>query len=568
MKRTKVLLFALLIIPAVLFASGVQSGPAAAASGPGGIPSYINLDGYFPVVKQGTNISLTVSWLPDQAFNKLNDPAQIWWFTFVRNAMNIDLKVTARAPGNEIKNIMFASGDLPDIWMDGLTPDDIVNYGIGEKQIMPISDFINPTLMPLLSKVYSDDPELMSPSVASDGKIYGFSNFRGKDWLHGPITGGLARLFYNQKWLDQLGLKVPGTLDEYLNVLRQFKTIGSDVLPDAGIFQATNSFPLICSALGFHWATWNSVTGIDFTGVGTRNGKATFIYGDRDIYAKFLQTYKTMYDEGLITRDFFTMDNNARTAITMQGKGGVLPTPMMTLTAPQYRFDYVSAKPLTSELNSQIFWVSPNNYVQPNLMVITSKCKYPEVVCRMADFHFDEVNCVLAMSGYPDNNPAMNYGMQKGWHIENNQITHDMDNPAFYENSPNYWTMSRIRPTNNQIGLLKDNNAIGMRIYGLNPPKEDWDINDANSFSRKSTYENLSVYAVTEFPFVVYWDGATSKRLTDLAGVINDYAIIQFAQFVTGARPLSELNNYFAELDRLNYQEYLKYFVDYYDAVK
>ena len=85
---------------------------------------------------------------------------------------------------------------------------------------------------------------------------------------------------------------------------------------------------------------------------------------------------------------------------------------------------------------------------------------------------------------------------------------------------------------------------------------------------RASTYDNLSVHAVTEFPTVVYWDEATAKRISDLSSIINDYATIQFAQFVTGARPLSELNNYFTELDRMGYQEYLKYHVDYYEKVK
>jgi hypothetical protein len=56
--------------------------------------------------------------------------------------------------------------------------------------------------------------------------------------------------------------------------------------------------------------------------------------------------------------------------------------------------------------------------------------------------------------------------------------------------------------------------------------------------------------------------------LTDLGTVINDYVEIQFAQFVTGARPLSELPRFFDELDRLNFQEYLRYFVDYYENVK
>ncbi|MCL2833750.1 MAG: hypothetical protein FWD78_11320 [Treponema sp.] len=567
MKKITLVLTVLLITTAVVFAGGAQGGagttnaPAAAAQG--GIPSYINLDGYFPVVKQGTNVSMTVSWLPDQTFAKTSNPDDLWYFTFVKKAMNIDLKVTPRADGAEAKNLMFASGDLPDIWMAGITPDDVVNFGIGEKLIIPVTSYINPTLMPNLSKVYSDDPDLKSPSVAPDGNMYGFSNFRAKDWLHGPITGGLARAFFNQKWLDQLGLKVPETLDDYLNVLRKFKTLGSDVLPDAGIFTAQNNFCELYSALGFHWTGYNGITA-----VGTRNGKATFVYGDKEIYPKFVQTMKTMYDEGLITRDFFTMTNSARVAITMAGKGGVIPAPPVTMTSAAQYFDYVSVKPLTSELNSKQFWVAPSNYAAPNVIVLTSKCKYPEAACRMLDYDYNVDTGLTVQFGFPDIKPDLNYGMIPGWSIGINDNFVDMHfDPAQYE-SENYFAMTRIRPLNNMPGMVGNNAATAKKAYGLNPPKEDWDITNADSFSRKTTYENVSIYSVTEFPFTVYWDQQTSKRLSDLGSVLNDYASTQFAQFVTGARPLSDMNNYFADLDKMGYQEYLKYFVDYYENVK
>jgi len=568
MKKFTLVLTAMLFASVVLFAGGQKagatgaSGNSAVAAAPGAIPGYINLDGYFPVVKQGTNVSLTVSWLPDETYAKTSDPADIWWFTFVKKAMNIDLKVTPRAAGNEVKNLMFASGDLPDIWMgQDIDTNDIVNYGIGEKLILPISDYINPTLMPNLSKVYSDDPDLRSPSTAPDGKIYGFSNFRARDWLHGPITGGLARNFFNQNMLDQLGLKVPETLDDYLNVLRKIKTLGSDILPDAGLFKNQNNFPTIFSALGFHWTNSNSLTA-----VGTRNGKVTFIYGDKDIYPKFVQTYKTMYDEGLISKDFFTMTAAARNAITMADKGGVIPAPAVVSATQQ--FHYTSVKPLTSELNSVVFWVAPNNYVSPNVTVITSSCKYPEAACRMMDFSYDVMNGIYAQWGYPDKDPERNYGLLPGWSIGINDNFVDLHyNTKDYE-SENYFNMSRIRPMNNGPCMVGNNASNAKIIYGLNPPKEDWNLSDPSSYSRKTTYENLSIYAVTEFPFVVYWDQQTSKRLSDLGSVLNDYAETQFAQFVTGVRPLSEMNNYFSELDKMNYQEYLKYFVDYYDKVK
>jgi len=565
MKKITFILAMVLVVSTVLFAGGQSAGGQTGSGTPtaaGAIPSYINLDGYFPVVKNGTNVSVTVSWLPDVSFGKSSDPADIWWFRFVKEIFNIDMKVTVRAPGDETKNLMFASGDLPDIWLSGLNPSDIVNYGIAEKLITPISDYLNPTLMPNLYKLYNDQPDLKSPSVASDGKIYGFSNFRGKEWLHGPVTGGLARVFFNQKWLDQLGMKVPETLDQYIAVLRGFKSLGSDILPDAGIFSNYNSMCLLYSALGFHWTNANRI--ID---VGTRNGKATFIYGDKEIYPKFLETFKTMYDEGLISKDYFTMTDDARTAITMSGKAGMYQFSSMAYVNPVQGFDYVSGKPLTSEFNDKIFWVSASNYVVPNVIAITSKCKYPEAVCRMFDFNYTPENTIYMTFGYPDTMPQYQFGMVKGWTITKNAIDVNIDDPVRYE-SQNIFAMSRIRPINNMVGIINDQAGTAMSIYGMNPPKEDFDLTNVNDFSRKSTYENLSPYAVTEFPFVVYWDAQTSKRISDLAGVINDYATIQFAQFVTGARPLSDLNNYFAELDKLNYQEYLKYFVDYYDKVK
>ena len=559
MKKFLLVLAVLASLAPVTFAAGRQGSTGTTDSG--AIPAYINLDGYFPIVKHGTDISMTVSWLPDQAAVH-SDPSQIWYFSYVREAFNIDLKVTPRAPGSEVKNLMFASGDLPDIWMNDISPNDIVNYGVSEKMIMPITRYINPVLMPRLSKVHNDDPSLVPSSMAPDGNIYGFPNYRSKTLLHGPITGGLSRLFINKKWLDQLNLKVPETLDQYLAMLREFKSMRNDILPDSGIFRGNNNFSLIFSALGFHWTGNHNITS-----VGTRNGKATFIYGDREIYPKFLETYNTMYKEGLITSDFFTMDNNTRTAITMAGNGGVLAASPNTSVALQYQFDYVSVKPLTSELNSKIFWVGPNNYVQPNLVVLTSRCKTPEAACRMYDYNFDEMDYMYVMQGYPENNPKWNLGMDPGWRIgiNDNQVTYQWT-PTLHEQG--IYVVNRIRPVNGTVGILGNLGELCKRIYGLDPPKEDWNPANPDSFVRQSTYENLSLHAVIEFPFTVYWDVKTTQRLSDLSPVINDFANIQFAQFVTGQRPLSQINDYFAELDRLNFQEYLKYYQDYYEKIK
>ncbi|MCL2834578.1 MAG: extracellular solute-binding protein [Treponema sp.] len=559
MKKILISLVLIILSISILFAGGQQASNTASstATPPGKIPPWMNPDGYFPIVKPGNNISLTVSWVPDATMGLTSDPSQIWWFTFVKEAFNINLDVIVRPQGAEAKNLVFASGDLPDIWFDrGFSTNDVMNYGVSEKLIIPITNYITPELMPNLYKVLQD-PDFRNPLTAFDGNIYGIPNFRDKNLMNGPMTGGLARHFYNKVMLDKVGLQVPQTLDEYLAVLRAFKTLGPDILPDAGNFQNTTNYALLYSALGFHWTQPNTLNS-----VGLYNNKADFIFANKNIFPKFVETYNTMYKEGLISPDFFTMDLPARNAITMPGKGGVVSGSPYSIVDAKLCFDYIGAKPLTSEFNNTPFWIGPSNLIIDNLVTISAKNKYPEAVCRMFDFNFTTQNYMLMTDGYPDTMPQYLYGMLKGWTVKDNRIDLQIDNPAMYPSDGHYGN-SRIRPMQDVPGLMGYMLGEAMSLYSQNPIPESFDLTQPDGFGRSEVWKNLTPYVVPGFPYIVYWDTDTSKRISDLATVINDYVTVQFAQFVTGARPLSDLPKYFDDLDKLNYQEYLKYYSDY-----
>ena len=65
MKKFTLLVMTLLAFTTLLSAAGQHapgSGSGAAASV--SIPDYINLNGYIPVVKQGVNVPMTLSWSP------------------------------------------------------------------------------------------------------------------------------------------------------------------------------------------------------------------------------------------------------------------------------------------------------------------------------------------------------------------------------------------------------------------------------------------------------------------------------------------------------------------------
>jgi hypothetical protein len=62
----------------------------------------------------------------------------------------------------------------------------------------------------------------------------------------------------------------------------------------------------------------------------------------------------------------------------------------------------------------------------------------------------------------------------------------------------------------------------------------------------------------------VYFDVDTTERVADLMQVINEYANTEFAKFVTGKRPLSELDAYFNEIERIGALELIQIYKEYY----
>ena len=63
-------------------------------------------------------------------------------------------------------------------------------------------------------------------------------------------------------------------------------------------------------------------------------------------------------------------------------------------------------------------------------------------------------------------------------------------------------------------------------------------------------------------------DSATMEHANNLLIVVREYAAQESAKFVTGARPLDELNAYFDEIEKLGALEYVKIYQDYYSSLQ
>ncbi|RBW70773.1 ABC transporter substrate-binding protein [Bacillus taeanensis] len=117
----------------------------------------------------------------------------------------------------EKKNLLLASGDLPDVFYNsGFTDNDLVTNG-QNGVIIPLEDLID-QYAPNLKKLLEERPELKKTITAPDGHIYALP--RAEEM---GLVGMPNIMYINKTWLDKLGLEMPTTLEEYHDILKAFK---------------------------------------------------------------------------------------------------------------------------------------------------------------------------------------------------------------------------------------------------------------------------------------------------------------------------------------------------------
>jgi putative aldouronate transport system substrate-binding protein len=147
------------------------------------------------------------------------DYSEMVIFDRLQEATNVKINWN-NIPGDgyqEKKNLMLASGDLPDaFYASGFSDHDLIQYG-QNGSIIPLEDLID-QYAPNLKKLFEQRPDLKKVVTAPDGHIYSLPRAEEMDLVGMPNI-----MFINKVWLDKLGLSMPTTLEEYHDVLKAFK---------------------------------------------------------------------------------------------------------------------------------------------------------------------------------------------------------------------------------------------------------------------------------------------------------------------------------------------------------
>ncbi len=292
--------------------------------------------------------------------------------------VKIEWQVQSLNDWNEQKGIMLAGGELPDIIFGHQTFNaaDIMN---NKDLFLPLNDLIA-NYMPNYSKALEEMPDLKKITTFPDGNMYSL----GKNLPKRPVS--CNQPIINKKWLDNLGLQVPTTLDELYTVLKAFKDQDAN-----GNGDPNDEIPISGSkGIGMDLLNPFGITDIVGYKVMVNSDNTLTYFPTSDAYKEGIKWLHKLYSEGIIDPETFTQDDSMLTA--KRQDPNVARVGMEYAWTPDSNFgkwssEYEVIAPIKGYDGKQYTGGDFNGVssIMRNEVLITKYCKNPEIAARWID---------------------------------------------------------------------------------------------------------------------------------------------------------------------------------------
>jgi len=294
--------------------------------------------------------------------------------------INVEFIHPASGQAKEKFNLMLASGDLPDIVTYSLmstsdSPDGLIQSGY----VHELSEKFMSDYTPNFYKKIKGDI-LMDRAVKTvEGKYYGFPNVIGDE----SMTAFFG-LIIRDDWLKELGLDMPNTIDEWNNVLTQFKNKKNASSPLTFDLDELLRFSgVFIGAYGIK---------MDFY---VDNGKVKYGLlepGSKEFFTEFAKWYK----EGLIDQNIASIDQESMGTKMLNGNSGAtvgyIGSDMgVWLKAKENDTYSICAAPYPTIKKGDLpeFGVKASRYSAP-ISWIAATSKNKEIAARFLDYAWTE----------------------------------------------------------------------------------------------------------------------------------------------------------------------------------
>ncbi|ONI46115.1 hypothetical protein AN641_02290 [Candidatus Epulonipiscioides gigas] len=515
------------------------------------ISTILTENGTYPIVKEGSELVIDV-FAPLRGGISTYDPTENTLSARFAEETGITFNYQ-EVPGadRQIKlNTLMTSSSYPDVILEHYwSPSEQLLYA-EQGIIIPLNDLIE-EYGPNIKKALDAKPLVKQNVTMLDGNIYSLPTIGTA--MH---MSSAYKMWINEKWLENLGLKMPQTIDEYTDILRAFKKQDAN-----GNGDPNDEIPLTGSLNGWntaaHYFLLNSFT--------YYSNQSKFMYVDNGelIYSRTTEGFKegvkylnSLYEEGLLDELYFTQNsqqlqqigNNPGDNILGSSTGGSIAS-FLTIGDSDRWLDYAALAPLEGPdgTRNAILYPDYGNMV----LSISESCESPEAVIRAWDLMFTgkdndlfqhNLEGELGIDYIAANEGDLNVIGEPAKFI---RVTNNTEKGGRYWNQLGPW----FRPDDQELQFKSEPDDIEVVLY-----------NETND--KYVPYQPDPSLLVPPLGF----DTEESRELIDIEQVLNTYFDQVFAEFVTGKLDIDEnWDSYLAELNNIGLARYLEIYQQQYN---
>ncbi|MGN0745841.1 MAG: extracellular solute-binding protein [Aristaeellaceae bacterium] len=306
-----------------------------------------------------------------------------------RTGVRIDFETVVTGEARTKCQALFAADDLPDLLAkNALNATDVTKFA-QSGQLVNLKPFMDEGLMPNFTELYNSDVNVRIACTEADGGVYALP------CVYTDSLDTTRRFMYiNERWLENVGLEKPRTIDEFLTVLRAFRDQDAN-----GNGDPTDEYPVsFGDAVAQMERTARALAGIDNVFGQPYNvidGSIQQMYTSEQMKEAF-RFMHTLYSEGLIEQDIFTRSATDFFARMNDDKFGV--TLLLPGTGSESFGVLEPSFGLFGEGTTLWCW-NQSPVLTSMTFAITSANKYPRATARLMDYFYGEEGATLVRMG-------------------------------------------------------------------------------------------------------------------------------------------------------------------------
>jgi len=477
----------------------------------------------YPIVSEAITLNMFGSRAPVHG-----DWEQMLFFTEMeaRTGISFNFTTPSQDTVRERRNMAFATNDLPDLFFGvEFEPSEIMLYA-SQGQIIPLNDLIQ-NYAPNLRAIFAQYPELRKDLTAPDGNIYGLATMR-------PGDANYYTLLINQYWLNQAGLTIPRTTEEFYQALVAFRELDPNSIPFSlgGPWEA-------------HWLAGAFGVLPHDNGIFNEDGTIVFAFTD-ERYREYLRFMNRLFEEGLLDPESFTQSG---AQLNAKGHDGLLGA--FFAGAPffivgddlNYRYEWV---PALAGPRGDRMWIKGPEVASRLSFAITSANPYPEATMRWIDSLFS-----------PDAGVFINNGMEGVSFRRGADGIYEKIIPAGYSNFEEF-RGRRITP------------AAGMAMpAAFFPRNENTPVFDDDEMWIEIWTNMRNAYAEygRERHPILYFTEAQNREIATIAVDLRTFTDNMIARFIMGDASLDDdWDEFVATTERMRVADFVRIYQEAMDA--